>query len=64
MPKLKSNRGAAKRFRATANGFKHSATGRRHILTKKAQKRKRNLRGSRQVNKSDLNSIIQMLPNS
>jgi large subunit ribosomal protein L35 len=64
MPKLKSNRGAAKRFKATANGFKHSATGRRHILTKKSQKRKRNLRGTRQVDGSDLASVKQMLPHS
>ncbi len=63
MPKLKTNRGAAKRFRATANGFKHRATGRNHILTKKPHKRKRNLRGSRHVDKSDVNSVIQMLPN-
>jgi large subunit ribosomal protein L35 len=64
MPKLKSNRGAAKRFRATANGFKHRATGRNHILTKKAHKRKRNLRGSRHVDKSDVDAVIQMLPHS
>lgn len=64
MPKLKSNRGAAKRFRATANGFKHRATGRNHILTKKAHKRKRNLRGGRQIDKSDIASVVQLLPNS
>jgi len=64
MPKLKSNRGAAKRFKATANGFKHRATGRNHILTKKPHKRKRNLRGGRQVNKSDIGAVVQMLPNS
>lgn len=63
MPKLKTNRGAAKRFRPTANGFKHRATGRNHILTKKAHKRKRNLRGSRHVNDSDVASVEQMLPN-
>lgn len=64
MPKLKTNRGAAKRFRATANGFKHRATGRNHILTKKSHKRKRNLRGSRHVDHSDIGAVIQMLPNS
>lgn len=63
MPKLKTNRGAAKRFRATANGFKHRATGRNHILTKKAHKRKRNLRGCRQIDRSDIASIEQMMPN-
>ncbi len=64
MPKLKSNRGAAKRFKATANGFKHRATGRNHILTKKKHKRLRNLRGCRQVNGSDIASVKQMLPHS
>ena len=45
MPKMKTNRGAAKRFRVTANGkVKHKKKFRRHILTKKAQKRKRQLR--------------------
>jgi large subunit ribosomal protein L35 len=62
MPKLKSNRGAAKRFRATANGFKHHATGRRHMMTKMATKRKRHLRGARAVDKVDCPSIKQMLP--
>lgn len=64
MPKQKSNRGAAKRFKATANGFKHRGTGRSHILTKKSTKRKRNLRGSRQVDKSDVLSVQRMLLHS
>lgn len=64
MPKLKTNRGAAKRFKATANGFKHRGTSRSHILTKKSTKRKRNLRGNRQVNKSDVLSVRRMLPHS
>ena len=62
MPKLKTNRGAAKRFKATANGFKHAGTGRRHILTKKSTKRKRQLRGVLSVNKADCASVTQMLP--
>ena len=45
MPKLKTNRGAAKRFRRTANGYKHRRAYKNHILTKKASKRKRQLRG-------------------
>ena len=44
MPKLKTNRAAAKRFRKTANGFKRAQSHRRHILTKKPSKRKRQLR--------------------
>jgi large subunit ribosomal protein L35 len=44
MPKMKTNRGAAKRFTKTAGGFKRNQAHRRHILTKKSTKRKRQLR--------------------
>ncbi|HYG06890.1 MAG TPA: 50S ribosomal protein L35, partial [Stenotrophomonas sp.] len=45
MPKIKTNRAAAKRFRKTASGkYKAGHANRSHILTKKATKRKRNLR--------------------
>ena len=45
MPKLKTKRGAAKRFRAKGNGgFKSGHSHMRHILTKKSPKRKRRLR--------------------
>jgi large subunit ribosomal protein L35 len=61
--KLKSNRGAAKRFRATANGgFKCRSANRNHILTKKTTKRKRHLRAGLKVRKEDLGRIEQMLP--
>jgi large subunit ribosomal protein L35 len=47
MPKQKSHRGAAKRFRISASGkVKRSHAGKNHILTKKSQKRKRKLRKS------------------
>lgn len=62
MPKLKTNRGAAKRFKATGSGFKHRSTGRRHIFTNKSTKRKRHLRGVNHVDKVDCPSIRQMLP--
>ncbi len=63
MPKLKSNRGAAKRFRPTANGgFKCRSPNRNHILTKKATKRKRHMRAGMQVRDEDLGRIEQMLP--
>jgi large subunit ribosomal protein L35 len=62
MPKLKSVRGAAKRFRATGSGFKHRGTARNHILTKKSTKRKRHLRGVISVDKADCASVKQMLP--
>ena len=53
MPKMKTNSGAAKRFKKTANGFKRKQSHTSHILTKKSPKRKRQLRGTTQVNKRD-----------
>jgi len=61
MPKLKSNRGAAKRFKKTASGYKFRRANRNHILTKKATKRKRHLRGSSQIAKCDMLSVSRML---
>ncbi|HET9680236.1 MAG TPA: 50S ribosomal protein L35 [Gammaproteobacteria bacterium] len=63
MPKLKTNRGAAKRFRKTAKGYKRGQSHRRHILTKKTTQRKRHLRSPAMVNKVDVDSVKQMLPN-
>lgn len=63
MPKMKSNRGAAKRFRRTASGgFKRNQSHRRHILTKKSTKRKRHLRGASQVAACDAPLVRRMLP--
>ena len=62
MPKLKTNRGAAKRFRRTAKGFKHKRTGKNHILTKMAAKRKRQLRGFNEVAPQDVAAVNRMLP--
>lgn len=65
MPKLKSNRGAAKRFRRTGKGgFKRGQSHLNHILTKKSSKRKRQLRSMEQVAESDVKSIRRMLPYS
>lgn len=64
MPKLKSNRGAVKRFRATAKGFKHAQSHKRHILTKKPTKRKRQLRGTAMVKECDVLSVQRMLHGS
>ena len=64
MPKLKTNRAAAKRFRRTANGFKRGQSHRRHILTKKSSKRKRQLRTGMMVSESDLGRLTQLLPNA
>ncbi|MEZ5549650.1 MAG: 50S ribosomal protein L35 [Pseudomonadales bacterium] len=62
MPKMKTDRGAAKRFRRTAKGFKHRKANRNHILTKKAPKRKRQLRGLEANSPSDTRMIRRMLP--
>ena len=62
MPKLKTNRGAAKRFRKTAGGYKNRKTNRNHILTKKGTKRKRQLRGFQDVAAADVPGLRRMLP--
>ena len=62
MPKMKTNRGAAKRFRRTGTGkLKRRRANRNHILTKKANKRKRQLRALPQVHASDKNAMDRML---
>ncbi len=62
MPKMKTNRGAAKRFKRTGTGkLKRGSSNRRHILTKRSQKSKRQLRGLHAVNPSDTNSVYRML---
>lgn len=63
MPKMKTNRGAAKRFRKIASGkFKRGQSHRRHILTKKSAKRKRHLRSDIQVHHADTAALKKMLP--
>ena len=65
MPKLKTNRGAAKRFRAKGNsGFKRRQSHLRHILTKKGSKRKRQLGLTLQVADADVKSVRKLLPYS
>ena len=64
MPKMKTKRAASKRFRKTANGFKRTQSHRRHILTKKPSKRKRQLRREAQVHETDVNRIKQLLPHA
>ncbi len=62
MPKIKTNRGAAKRFKKTAGGFKRNQSHRRHILTKKSTKRKRQLRHPMSLSKSDAAVARRMIP--
>ncbi|MES2997725.1 MAG: 50S ribosomal protein L35 [Pseudomonadota bacterium] len=64
MPKLKTHRGAAKRFKPTANGYKCAQSHHNHILTKKDTKRKRNLRQTHLVHPSDVRSVERMLQGS
>ncbi len=62
MPKMKSNRGAAKSFKKTASGgFKRKKAFRSHILTSKSRKRKRNLRHSIMVSPADEKKLTIML---
>jgi large subunit ribosomal protein L35 len=62
MPKIKTKKGAAKRFKKTAGGFKRKHAYRSHILTKMSQKRKRNLRGTSLVHEADEAVIERLLP--
>ena len=63
MPKLKTHRGAAKRFRTTASGkFKRGHSHARHILTSKTAKRKRKLDIDAMVSESDEQRVKDMLP--
>jgi large subunit ribosomal protein L35 len=63
MPKVKTNRAAAKRFRKTASGkFKAGHAFKSHILTKKPTKRKRGLRSTNYVRAEDAGRLTRMLP--
>ncbi len=63
MPKMKTDRGAAKRFHKTGSGgFKRKQANKRHILTKQSTKVKRHLRGTEMVADADIRSIRRMLP--
>lgn len=65
MPKMKTNRGAAKRFKRTGSGgFKRAQSFRRHILTKKSTKRKRHLRSAEMIADADVRMVNRMLPYS
>ena len=62
MPKMKSHRGAAKRFRRTATGkIVRSRSNKQHILTKKSSRRKRRLRKSALVSSAEHKRLQQML---
>lgn len=63
MPKMKTHRGAAKRFKRTGSGkFKRSRANSSHILEKKSPKRKRRLRKSTVISASETKRMTRMLP--
>ncbi|MFQ5650161.1 MAG: 50S ribosomal protein L35 [bacterium] len=62
MPKMKTNRGAMKRFKLTGSGkIKRSKAGKSHILTKKNRKRKRDLRTSTLISRADEHRVNRMI---
>ena len=64
MLKLKTNRGARKRFRKTSTGkFVRSHANKSHILTKKNRKRKRKLRKSTVISEANVRQVNRLLPN-
>lgn len=63
MPKMKTNRAAAKRFKLTGTGkLKRSKAYKRHILTKKSAKRKRNLRQPAMTDATNVKNMKKILP--
>ena len=63
MPKIKSHRGAAKRFKKTASGkFLRAKAFKRHILTSKPTRRKRQARGLVVISPSDARKLRRMMP--
>ena len=63
MPKVKTSRAAAKRFKKTGTGqLKRMKANKSHILTKKSQKRKRNLRKSIITDATNVKSMKKILP--
>ena len=63
MPKIKTNRAAAKRFKKTATGqLKRNKAYKRHILTKKTTKNKRNLRKPAIVDTTNVKNMKKILP--
>ena len=63
MPKMKTHRGAAKRFKKTGTGkIKRAKAFKSHILTKKSSKTKRNLRKAGYVSVTQIKTIKKLLP--
>ena len=62
MPKMKTNRGAAKRFKKTGGGFKFKHATKRHILTKRTTKNKRQILTNSLLPKCEVAGVVRMLP--
>ncbi|MCD6137336.1 MAG: 50S ribosomal protein L35 [Deltaproteobacteria bacterium] len=63
MPKMKTNRGAAKRFKVTKTGkILHASSNASHLLTKKTSKRKRNLRKGNIVDSDNIATVKRLIP--
>ena len=63
MPKIKTCRGAAKRFKTTGTGkIKRKKAFLSHILTKKSSKRKRSLRQATQLDKANIKGVKRLIP--
>jgi len=63
MPKMKTHKGSAKRFKITGTGkIKHKKSGKSHLLTHKTKSRKRHLKSAGLVSKADQQSIKRLLP--
>ncbi len=63
MPKMKTRKAAAKRFKQTGTGkFMHNCAGARHILTKKSRKRKRRLNQTAEVKSTELSRMKACFP--
>jgi large subunit ribosomal protein L35 len=64
MPKIKTNRSSAKRFKKTGTGkLVYSKSNANHILTKKTTKRKRSLRKGHLIDKTNKKALSRLLPN-
>jgi large subunit ribosomal protein L35 len=63
MPKIKTKKGALKRFKRTGSGkLLRNRAFASHIMTKKSRKRKRNLRKSTVVDKTEVKKVARLLP--
>lgn len=62
MPKLKTHKGASKRFKRTSKGYKHARMGKNHMNMKKSNRRRRALRGFKPVAAADTAKLNRLLP--